>query len=257
LDNTYQTYVNRVAQMTLPASYPQQLQHIQKSGKFAQGEAVAFPGYTVMTPPEPEDQENTDFYPYLKSCQEQLLQQLPPGLFIPLTPASFHLTLADLIWDGGYQNAVARNAQFDEELLKDISESFKQYKQGVSKTHPITLQVLGLSIFPRALAVCLVPSKEEDYEQIVGLRRSIYQNPGIINLGIEQNYDFTAHITLGYFGEVSAQLNRKQLLDTLAKLNDSWLEIEPPVFTIHRAELRKFKDMLHYEREINWPVVEF
>ncbi|MBR8828033.1 MAG: DUF1868 domain-containing protein [Gomphosphaeria aponina SAG 52.96 = DSM 107014] len=254
MDDTYQIYVNRVAQMTLSASYAQQLQNIQKSAKFDGGVAVPFPGYTVMTPPEPEDPVNSEFYNYLKLCQGELLQHLPPGLLVPIPPASFHVTLADLIWDGGYRDAVGKNPQFEQELFAHISESFRQYQAGMETSKPIILQLLGLSIFRRALAVCLVPAKEEGYGQIVGLRRSIYQNSGIISLGIDQQYDYTAHVTLGYFGEIAPQLNRESLGRTLGRLNDSWLETEPPVISIERAQIRKFTDMLNYEREGDWPV---
>jgi len=64
---------------------------------------------------------------------------------------------------------------------------------------------------------------------------------GLTGLGIEQHYHFTAHITLGYFGDLSPNLDRDRLASTIFELNQQWLET--PQFWVHRAELRKFDDM--------------
>ncbi|NES81935.1 MAG: DUF1868 domain-containing protein [Moorea sp. SIO2B7] len=257
MDETYQTYVNRVAPMTVPANYKQKLQNIQKSAKFEGEEALPFPGYTLIIPTWQDDSDNEAFYNKLKSYQEQLLEELAPGLMIPVPPESFHLTVADLIWDNRYRDALEENTNFDNHLRDRISNSFDKYKQSFNTTSPIQLQLLGLTIFTRAIVVCLIPKDEQGYERILQARRSIYQNPGIIALGIEQHYHFTAHITLGYFGEIAPDLDRDRTLSALAVLNDKWLEIEPPLLTIKKAELRKFDDMMHYYRQPDWPVLEF
>ena len=256
MDETYQTYVNRVAPMTLPTTHETQLQNIQQSGKFVEGKPVSFPGYTVITPPECDDKDNDRLYKRLELCQEQLLQQLEPGLTIPIPKSSFHITLADLIWDSGYRDALAKNPQFDSQLREQVEVSFAQYRQRVHRRSPIQFQLLGLSIFPRAIAVCLIPQEEEGYQQILQLRRSIYQNQGIVALGIEQQYYFTAHITLAYFGEISPELDRKKVVTALATINQDWLEREPPSMKVQWAELRFFEDMMDYKRELDWPTLE-
>ena len=243
--------------MTLPATYQAQLPNIQKSGKFEGGKPVPFPGYTVMTPPWQEALENGEFYDSLKSCQQELSEQLDPGLMVAVTPDSFHLTIADLIWDSDYLEAVADNPQFETQLRDRIAISFYHYQRLVGTASPIQLQLLGLTVFPRAIAVCLAPKDEGGYDRIVQLRRAIYQNPGIVALGIEQQYYFTAHITLGYFGEIAPDLDRDRLSSILSTLNDRWIEIDPPSLTIHQLELRKFDDMIHYYREPDWPVLTF
>ena len=256
MDETYQIHVNRVARLTLPTTYQTQLENIQKSPKFEGGKAVPFPGYSVITPPGVEDSPNVGFYEHLEACQQQLLKALPAGLLIPLPPASFHLTVADLIWNGAYQEAVKANPDFDSNLQTCIAESFQQYQKSANKGTSNQWQLLGLLLFPRALAVGLVPNHELAYEQILQLRRSIYQNPGLIGLGIEQQYHLTAHISLGYFSDIPADLDRDYLANLLSSFNERWLEIEPQILTIQQVQLRKFKDMTSYERESNWPGVE-
>jgi hypothetical protein len=249
--------------MTLPEAYKSQVQHLQPSPKFqrqqsGQGyKAVPFPGYSVTTPTSSEDTENQEFYRQLQTLQEQLVQQLSTDLLIPLPPDSFHMTLADLIWDAAYRHA-NENPDFQGQLRDRITQSFDQYQTHSQAGSSLLWQVMGLVVMPRALGVCLIPKDEHSYEQIFQLRRSIYQNSALIALGIEQQYHFTAHITLGYFGNAVIDINRDDLSDTLSHINLNWLETSSPqLFVVHQAELRKFDDMTYYYRESDWPVLKF
>ena len=255
MDETYQVYVNRLVELTLPSSYPVQLENIQKSPKFLNGQFVQFPGYSVITPPNNEDKENVDFYKHLESIQSQLLDKLPSDLLIPLPSESFHLTLADLIWDRDYKAALAENPQFEAQLNNCIGESFFRYQQSNSSFLG-QWQILGLLVFPRALAVGLVPKTQQDYQQVIELRRAIYQNEDLIDLGLEQRYYFAAHITLGYFDQIESELNRLDLANILNSFNDEWLDMEPQIFTLKEIQLRQFSDMISYKRQADWPSLE-
>lgn len=247
--------------MTVRETYQSRMQHIHESPKFQPQpdggrHPVPFPGYTVITPPSEDESENAAFYKNLQACQQQLLEQLDSGLMVPVPPESFHCTLADLIWDGAYLDARAK-PNFDELLHAQIAQSFANYKESAINRRPIRWLVLGLMVMPRALGVCLVPGDEDSYEQIVQLRRAIYQNPGLIGLGVEQQYHFTGHITLGYFGEISPQVDRDRLSTLFCEFTNRWLEADPQELWLRRAELRKFDDMTRYYRSDDWPVLEF
>ena len=261
MDDTYQAYVNRVARMTLLDSYKSQIEHIQESPKFKLDEAgvkvaVPFPGYSVITPPAGEDAENAALYANLHSCQQRLLQELHPGSLIALPPDSFHVTLADLIWSSAFRDASDKNPEFDVQLRSRMADRFATSKPVQADGSPIRWIVLGSMVMTRAIGVCVAPMDENSYKQILELRRSIYQNPDLIGLGIEQQYHFTAHITLGYFGDTGQNLDRSRLCSLLSELNDEWLDT-PQELSVHRAELRKFDDMNRYYREPDWPVFEF
>lgn len=255
MNETYQDYINRVTRLVLPATHHLQIQNIQHSPKFEGGKPVSFPGYSVITPPGEEDSVNTEFYRQLTTVQQQLGQRLDSDLLVPLPPNSFHVTLADLIWDNSYRQAVKENPEFEARLKEQIQASFQSYQQNITVNQPLTWQLLGLAIRPRAILVCLVPTERESYEPIMQLRGSIYQNAALIGLGIEQQYDFTAHITLGYFGEIREDLDRDRLSKIISQVNDSLLAVESPVFTVHRAELRKFDTMVDYYREPDWAIL--
>lgn len=247
--------------MMLPESYRSQVQHIQESPKFKRlpeggFQAVPFPGFTTIAPPAEEDGENTAFYNDLKNCQEELVQQLGAGFLVPVPASSFHLTLADLIWDSAYRDVAKSNPQFDEQLRDRMGNIFQQSQAFVSGGIPIRWQLLGLMVMPRALAVYLLPAEETSYDRIIKLRSSIYQNADLIGLGIEQQYHFTAHVTLGYFGEIPPEIDRDRLSSILSGFNERWLASQPEL-AVKRAELRKFDDMTRYYRESDWPVLEF
>ncbi|MBD2139144.1 DUF1868 domain-containing protein [Anabaena sp. FACHB-1237] len=263
MDDNYQTYLNRVARMTLPESYKSQVQHIQESSKFQLDggvrKAANFPGYTMITPPAGEDQVNADFYKQIETYQQELLQlPIPADLIAALPPASFHITLADLIWDSAYIHATQKNPDFAEQLSSCLVERFTTYKQEApQETQVIIWQVLGLIVMPRAIGICLIPKDQNSYERIMALRRLIYQNRPLMGLGIEQHYHFTAHITLGYFGHIADDLDRNQLSNMFSDFNKSWALKEIPEFLVNRVELRKFDDMTNFYRQENWPSLDF
>lgn len=258
MDDTYQNYINRVAQTTLLPSYKSQLEYIQQSPKFKRGsdgqvEAKQFPGYSVITPPWEEDSQNSNFYEHLQKCQEQLTKLLGNNLMIPVPGSSLHLTLADLIWESAFLDA-SQNPEFEEKLRSCISDSFQEYQPQPKDGHQVRWQVLGIVVMTRAIGVCLVPKDESSYDRVLQLRRSIYQNSNLIALGIEQQYHFTAHITLGYFGEIPPDLDITNLGDSISELNHQWLETTQEIWA-HRGELRKFNDMMRYYRQSDWPTV--
>ena len=255
VNETYQEYINRVAQLTLPGTCSNQLKSIQTSPKFVEGKAVAFPGYTVMTPTSEDDTLNQKFYHQIQLIQQSIVQQTEPGFIIPVSPSSFHFTLADLIWDDSYRQAVKKKPQFETELQQQISHSFQEYKNTTEYREPIQWQLLGISIRPRAIMASLAPTDRASYQAIVDLRRCIYQNADLIALGIEQQYDFTAHITLGYFDRISDNLNRSEICVIISQISDRLLEGEPAIITVNQAQLRKFDNMLNYYRQPDWTAI--
>ena len=255
MDETYQAYINRVMRITLQQSYHTQLQNIQKSPKFQDTEAVDFPGYSVITPPGDEDGANQAFYRDLAEAQRELVGQLPPNLVIPLPTKTFHLTLADLIWDSAYRTKIKENPSFSEQLKSCIRESFRAYEQTKAYKKPNKWQLLGLMVLPRAITVALVPKNEESYQNLLQLRQSIYQNSDLMALGIEQQYYLNAHITLGYFNGIPGELDRENLANQLSEFNNRWLVQEPQFFEIKTGELRHFSNMMTYRREEGDPVV--
>jgi 2'-5' RNA ligase len=258
LDDNYQAYLNRMMRATLPEAYQAQVNHIQESSKFSRdGEtwvASQFPGYTVVTPPGSQDGANAGLYDFLTQYQAQVTATLGTDLFIPIPRETFHLTIADLIWDRAYAHAVEADSNFDEKLQASIAESFQQSAH-LRSQQPIPFRAAGLMVMTRALSISLAATDETSYQQIIDFRRSVYQNPHLMSIGIEQQYHFTPHITLGYFGSLTG-VDRVALAQTIDQLNQPWLETEK-TFWVKEAQLRRFSDMEHYDREATWATFEF
>ncbi|MEB3292049.1 MAG: DUF1868 domain-containing protein [Synechococcales bacterium] len=259
MDQNYQTYLNRIMRTTLPETYQSQVQYIHESPKFLRSDSgdwqpADFPGYTIITPPGSIDKANQSLYQELATYQQTLLTQLGTELFIPVPAESFHLTIADLIWESSYRHA-ADQSNFEHQLQTGIAQSFQQSAH-LHTGQPIPFRVVGLMVMTRALGVALAATDEGGYNQIVELRRSIYQNSDLIAIGIEQQYHFTPHITLGYFGSLVG-CDLTQLGEKFDQLNQPWLESQHQPFWVKQAELRKFPDMTRYDREEIYPIFEF
>lgn len=263
MDDTYPIYLNRLAQMALPQAYQNQVQSIQASTKFhhspsGSSQAASVPGYTIITPPQADESINSKFYLQLKTYQQNLLAlDFGADLMVPLPLASFHLTLADLIAGSTYENAYDRDANYEVNLRTCIEKIFKQYRQQYPQPQaPIKWRMHSLIVMPRAIGVALAPESLDDYEQIINLRRLIYQSSELAALGISQQYHFTAHVTLAYFKPIPVNLNRDRVAELLAHLNQSWLNTMPE-FIVDQAELRKFDDMNSFYRQPDWTKVNF
>jgi hypothetical protein len=259
VDESYHTYLNRVAKLTLTATYESQVKNIQESPKFSLTEdgsrqPIDFPGYSVITPPRQEDPNNKAFYAALVACQQELSKHLESDLIVNVDPDSFHFTLADLIWDSAFKIAVENDPKFEEKLRDRVADSFELYAQSLPKDKPIRWQIMGLTIRPRAIEVSLVPKDEESYQRVLAFRRAIYQSSSLIALGIEQQYYFTAHVTIAYFGNVDREIDRANLIDTLQNYNMHWID-HPQEIIVSEAQLRKFTNMSNYRREADWPTV--
>jgi hypothetical protein len=256
VDDNYHSYLNRVAKLTMPATYTSQANNLQESPKFKLQNnhrvPEKFPGYSVITPPANVDPANQAFYQNLQDCQQQLLKNLEPDLIALVAPDSLHLTVADLIWDQSYTAAVAADPEFEVKLRHQMADSFKSYQD--SSSTPVRWQIMGLMLRPRAIAVSLVPCDENSYDRITAFRRTIYQNPGLMALSIEQQYYFTAHITIAYFGNVTQEFDRANFSHVLQDINIQWID-QPQELSISQVELRHFSDMTSYHREADWPVV--
>ncbi|MEB3356814.1 MAG: DUF1868 domain-containing protein [Synechococcales bacterium] len=261
MDDLFTNYVNRLARMTLPETYQTQVQNIQPSAKYqrsADGEVepLSFPGYSVITPPWRDDPNNKAPYSLLENFQQTVVQEIPAGVFAPVPPASFHMTIADLIWADQYRHA-ADTPGFEADLRDRIQQSFQIYQSKYDRSlAPLEWELMGLIVMPRAIAIGLAPKTEQTYERILTLRRTLYQNSDLIALGVEQQYHLTGHITLGYFTDLANTVDRQAFYQACISLSHHWIEhVNAKPLQVVRAELRKFDDMTRYIREDDWPVV--
>lgn len=259
MDDTYQIYLDRVTNLVGTESQAKTLPHIVESPKFAphpEGgrQAKPFPGYSVITPPWRDSPSDSGVYEAVRACQKRLSDRLDGDFFVPVPSESFHFTVADLIWDSAYRDALDQFPDFEERLRCCIGDIFQQMQDSLVAAHPVRWKVVGLAVMTRAIAACLVPLDEASYDRIVRLRRALYQNSDLMRLGIEQQYYFTGHVTLGYFGNLQSESDRAELAQFLTQAANETFQDAPPLH-VNRVELRKFEDMTRYDRSPNFPVL--
>jgi len=260
MDDSYQAYLERLSKMVQLDSYHSTLQYLRKSPKFARmadgtDRAVSFPGYTLISPTSEDDPTNAAAYATIETAYKDLVANLPANLVIGLPLASYHMTIADLIWDSAYRD-LSRDPDYDTKLRDRLEMLFSEVEPQVIGPKPVLWQVLGFVAMPRAIAVVLIPVDDVSYRRTVRVRRSIYQDSQMVGLGIDQQYHFTAHVTLGYFGEIPADLDRLSIAASLQAANVHF-EREKVTLSLDRAELRRFEDMMAYTREAAWPVLSW
>jgi hypothetical protein len=260
MDDSYQAYRERLSTMVQLDSYHSTLQYLRKSPKFARTSdgvvrAVSFPGYTLISPTSEDDVVNKDAYAAIQAASDALAAQLPEGLFIGLPPASYHMTVADLIWDSAYRDQ-SLDPSYDQKLRDRLTALFSEITPQVIGPTCVSWKVLGFVVMPRAIGVCLIPSDEASYRRTVRVRRSIYQDSAMMGLGIDQQYHFTAHVTLGYFGDIPSDLNRAAIAQSLVTVNQQFVK-NTVTLSLDRAELRRFEDMTRYTCEPEWPIVNW
>lgn len=260
MDDFYQAYLDRLAAMVQPRNYQSTLQYLQKSPKFSQSDdgkvtAVSFPGYTLMSRPQSEDSVNGVAYTNLQSLYQQMATAFPAGTLAALPLASYHMTIADLIWDSAYHDR-RLNTSYDDQFRHRLADVLAQVETQVVGPAPVSWQVLGCMIMPRAIGVCLVPHSEASYSRTLEVRRAIYQDAALMGLGIDQQYHFTAHVTLAYVADVLPTLDRAAIAHHFQTINTT-LAQTPITLDLDRAELRHFADMTSYTRAADWPVLNW
>ncbi len=260
MDDFYQAYFDRLAAMVQPRNYQSTLQYLQKSPKFVRADdgslaAAPFPGYTLMSRPQADDAANGAAYVQLQSLYKQMAAAFPAEMLVALPLASYHMTIADLIWDSAYRDR-SLNGSYDEQFRHRLTDVLAQVEPQVVGPAPVSWQVLGCMIMPRAIGVCLVPRCEASYSRTLEVRRAIYQDAPLMGLGIDQQYHFTAHVTLAYIADVPSNLDRGAIAHHLQTLN-THLAQAPITLDLDRAELRHFTDMTTYTRAADWPVLRW
>lgn len=145
---------------------------------------VYYPGCTVLAIPYPLD------CPSIASAQAALADCTDD--FAPVPEETLHVTLADLVSGGEYQNLLVR----DRNDLLDRACAVAHEHGSLSAAD---VRLVGLGAFSSAGVVIGVLSFDKaGYDSILVLRERIYNDPILRKLGVHQRFPFLGHITLGY-----------------------------------------------------------
>ena len=248
LDGTFEEYVHRVRQATREKSWRAALGHLKPSAKFDAHGAVPFAGVTVLTPPGDADVGARDTYGYLPRLVEATMPHLS-GRHHRISPASYHVTVADLLSGTSYTHQMARHPELHRSLGTVLKDAWTEHMGGAVR---FEWRPAGIAFFEHALVCLLAPSRSADYDPIARFRQTVYNHAIIRDCGIQKPRPFMAHITMAYFGRLPSHVDREQwirpCLDAQADLLKQSL-----VFPISTFELRSFENMGYFQTLANGP----
>ncbi|WP_373492696.1 DUF1868 domain-containing protein [Aquiflexum sp.] len=218
-------------------------------------QAIPYPGYAVLSMVT-DTVDNKSLENVLMEAQKRLSSALGLGDKMYLLPQeSFHQTTASALSDKRFeQHIVSKGLEKEYPFL--VSQSLGNMPQE-NQPRPITMKMIGLSIFSSALGVLGIFENELDYKRVTRFRENFYENSTIQNLGIVRTRPFIGHITLAYFGrELLTAQQKNDLVNVCQDINQSWLGQEPEFF-MTQAALRQYDDLSAFNMLPDLPIYKF
>ncbi len=215
---------------------------------------ISYPGYAVLSMVN-NNPNNDDLTSQLTNLQQEIIGKthLSHKLY-PLPAESFHQTIANTLSDDRYYNHIIKNGleekypQFIKEAIDDINAADDEA--------PISMRLIGLSLFGSALGILGVFENKADFQRIVYFRNQFYHNPQLNKIGVQRTRPFIGHITLLYFGEDITSDDGKNIATLCAELNEK-IKNQDLYFNIHHTQLYQYDDLAHFNIKPNFPSYSF
>jgi len=125
-----------------------------------------------------------------------------------------------------------------------------------SGARPITMQLIGLTIFGTAIAILGTFESEENYRSITSFRSQFYANDALKTLDVRMTRPFIGHITLAYIERDLTPADRTQLAVAVNRINRE-LDKTPLLFRIAQTELRRYHHLAAFLTDDGYPVFHF
>ncbi|MEM6829426.1 MAG: hypothetical protein AAF551_02845 [Bacteroidota bacterium] len=218
-------------------------------------EKSPYPGYAIvsMVSTNPGNDELTS---RLEKLQRLLtdLWQVPNSCFM-LPPDSFHQTVANTLSAGRFEKYI-RSAGIEQNYPAMIQEAFEGLQDTGRAAQPITMQLIGLSIFGSAIGILGIFQKSTDFQRIVDFREAFYSNATLNAIDIRRTRPFIGHITLAYLdGDFTAD-DRNGLVAACEQINQE-VSNQEMVFKISKTALRRYDDLSCFHTDPSYPEYSF
>ncbi len=220
---------------------------IQKSNKFKyyNNEWIrnTYEGYAVLSMVN-NNPGNRIFLNQIIDLKNQLSEGLENDTFYMLPEESYHQTMANTLSDVRYYRNI-RDKNLDVQypgIVQDAFNDIEKYNSG----QPLTMNMIGFSIFGTCVALIGNFRNLEDYERITSFREQFYNNQTLNELDIRWTRPFIGHITISYICDLLDYQKKEKLLKTVNSLN----KIIPSMnleFKISQAELRKYQNLAEFK----------
>jgi hypothetical protein len=180
----------------------------------------------------------------LASIQNGLLERLAAPLTLyPLPAASFHQTIANTLSAEKHQRLIV-----DRGLATDFPSIVTHTFADIPATgarDPLTMRMVGLSIFGTALGLLGIFDREEGFHRVLHFRDHFYGDVRLADLGIRRTRPFIGHITLAYVERELDDATRARLVDLVISINRE-LSLHSLHFHLPAAELRAYRHLAEF-----------
>ncbi len=257
MEMNYTDYIVYVNKLLLDGSVRKAVDKLEPLGKFemrgiGQWEPIYYPGFTLITPVCGEDRDNADTYKKLLTVRKQRLSgNINLSKCVEAPDQALHMTVARLV----------SGTVYEANRIEQHTDSFLARMQGLFEKLAISgqlrFEIKGVCVLPQGvIAASVAPKNEADYNCLQNLRDFLYSDKTLQAFGVERKREFVGHISLFYVEKELDNMEKQILHDTIIHINRQFFA-EPLPFRIRKAEVRKFNNFLHFDREENWPVFEF
>lgn len=185
----------------------------------------------------------------LSAIQDELRACLPPPAYYMLPAASFHQTIANMASAERYR-VLLQDRGLEKEYPAIIGDVLAQLPPVTAP--PVTMRLLGLSIFGTSLGLLGSFEKEEDYERIIRFRSLFYDNPRLAALDIGRTRPFIGHITLAYIEQEPGIAEKEYLARVVSGINEN-IRLKNYSFAMSTTGLYCYDHLASFYREDTWP----
>ena len=207
-----------------------------------------YPGYAFQAMASATE-ANAPTVSQLTAIQAQIVTALPAGQLYPLPPASFHQTVINTF------SAQRRETHLIAAGLEGAFPHILEEALGhepAPVTHPVAMQLLGVSFFRTALGALGVFAEPEHFERVLALRDRAYNHPRLRKIGLARTRPFIGHITLAYVGEGLEPSGRERLIETVASINAA-MGAQPLPYLMPTAALHRYDTLAAFTRPSGYP----
>jgi hypothetical protein len=210
-----------------------------------------YPGHAVVTMVA-NAPENAALSAELRTIQRELDSGFGDSAAIYLLPeTSFHQTIANTLSDEKYRQRVVDRC-LAASYPRAVADAFGDVP-AVAAFGPLSMQMIGLSIFGTAVGMLGVFDEEEDFQRVLYFRDHFYRHPRIEQLGIRRTRPFIGHITLAYVERALDDAERSRLAETAAAINRH-IAGRDLRFHLRQAELRAYDHLAEFKPLPDLPV---
>ena len=160
------------------------------------------------------------------------------GVLYPLPAPSFHQTVANTFSADRLRRHVIDNGILDT-FPSIIENALNDWKKPDAQ-RPVSMRLIGLSLFRTAIGALGVFESRSDFERVIEFRDFFYGHPKLEAIGLTRTRPFIGHVTLNYVEDSLSGYEKQCLINQISRINEDLsgkqLVMQMPIAKLHRYD---------------------